>query len=346
MLQKIKREELVKQLVSVMPGLSAQEILEQSSCFVFLTNKVVTFNGDAACWIPCCLKIRGAIQATTLLDILKARPEEILNITPSSKKLIIRGKGQRTTRIAMQTEITLPFREVKEPKKWNTLPSDFLEAINLVYRCCGNDQEHLETFVHIDKNQIEAIGEHQIGHYKTKLHLDGGIIVHKDSIKHVVPLGMTEFGVTRKWIHFRNSADVVLSCHRWPGEEDYPDTNKVVSAKKGKRINLPRGLDKAVSRASIFSRENPEDTDIEIKLQAGKVLCKGEGIQGDHRESRKVQYSGKNLTFTISPTLLTDLCRKHTEAWITPTTLTVKSGNFTFITTLGVEDDNSIESEE
>ena len=340
MSQTVQREELVKQLVSVMPGLSAQEILEQSSCFVFLGKQVVTFNGDAACWTPCCLKMRGAVQAKTLLDILKARPEDTLNISTDNNKLVMRGKGNRITRMTMETEITLPFREVREPKQWFTLPGDFLEGIDMVDRCCGKNQEHLETFVHIVDDCIEAIGEHQVGHYRTKLDVGSGVIVHKDSIKHIVPLGMTECGLTKKWIHFRNSAGVVLSCLRWPGEDDYPDTSKVLKGKKGKRMDLPRGLDKAVTRAAIFSRDNPEDTDVEISLKDGKVICKGSGIQGDHKETRKVTYGGQNMSFTISPVLLSDLCHKHTEAWVTPTTLTVKSGKFTFVTALGVEDDN------
>lgn len=345
MKQTIERELLVKQLVSVMPGLSTPEILEQSSCFVFLKEKVITFNGDAACWTPCCLNVRGAIQAKTFLDILKARPEETLTVFTNNKKLVITGKGNRTTRIAMESKITLPYREVREPEDWYTLPDDFLEAMNLVHQCCGKNQDKLETFVHMDKNNIEAIGECQIGNYQTSMPLKTGVLVNRTSIQHVVPLGMTKCGLTKKWIHFRNTKGVVLSCHRWPGEDEYPDTNKTLKAKKGKSITLPRGLDKAVERAAIFSRENPDDTDIEITLKPGRVICKGEGIQGDHKESRKIQYSGKGMVFTISPTLLSDLCHKHTKAWVTPTTLTVKSGKFTFITALGVDDDDTKDEE-
>jgi len=280
------------------------------------------------------------------LDILKARPEDVLDITAEDTKLIIRGKGNRITRLAMETEVLLPVKEVKKPKKWYDLPKNFLEAVDMVHRCCGSNQERLETFGHFTGERIEAIGEHQVGHYRIKLPLDCSVLVHKDSVKHVVPLGMTEFGLSKRWLHFRNSGDVVLSCLRWPQEDDYPDTDKITKAKKGKQINLPRGLDKAVSRAAIFSRDNPEDTDIEINLKMGKVICKGTGIQGDHKESRKIKYTGGDMKFTISPVLLNDLCHKHTEAWLTPAKLTVKSGKFTFVTALGIDDDNEDNSEE
>jgi hypothetical protein len=237
----------------------------------------------------------------------------------------------------METKILLPFREVKTPSKWFDLPSNFLEAIELTHRCCGKDQSQMETFVHINDSCIEAIGAHQVGCYRIKTPIDKNILVHKDSIKHITPLGMTECGVTKKWIHFRNPADVVLSCLRWPQADEYPDTNAVLSAKKGKKINIPRSLKKSVNRAQIFSRENPDDTDIEIKLKKGKLICKGTGLQGDHKEPHKINYTGENMSFSISPSLLADLCQRHTEAWITPTTLTVKSGKFTFVTALGVD---------
>lgn len=341
MLQVVKREELIKQLVSVIPGVSGQDILEQSSCFVFLDGRVITFNGDVACWNTCCLKkFRGVVQAKILLEILKARPEETLNLSVEDKKLIIRGNGSnnRISRITMESEITLPFKEVREPKEWNALPPDFLEAIESVHRCCGNDQDHLETFIHITSKCVEAVGEHQVGHFRTELLLEKDVVVHKDSIKHIVPLGMTEYGLTRKWMHFRNAGGVVLSCLRWPGEEDYPNTAKVLSTPKGKRFDLPRSLYKAILRASIFSKENPEDTDIQISLKANKIRCKGMGTLGEHLESHKVQYNGPDILFTISPALLSDLCHRHNEAWITSNTLTVKTGKFTFVTALGVED--------
>lgn len=339
-MQTINRKELIKQLVSVIPGLSVQEILEQSSCFAFLNEQVITFNGDAACRMPCCLDIRGAVPSKPLLDILKARPEEELKISCKGGKFIIRGRGRRISQVTMEKKITLPFRDVIEPKEWFKLPSNFLEAVDHVHQCCGKDQDHLETFVHITPLCIEAIGKDRVGHYRIKTPLKNGVLLHKDSIRHVVPLGMTECGTTRGWTHFRNETGIVLSCRRWPGEKDYPNTAKIVKT-KGKQINLPKGLDKAINRAYIFSRDNAEDTDVEITLKPGEAICKGEGALGMHEEPRKIEYTGDKMTFSISPDLLTDLCHKHTEAWVTPRTLTVKSGRFTFVTALGVEDNNT-----
>ena len=336
---KIKREELLKQLLSVLPGLSAQEIIEQSSCFVFLNDKIVTFNGDAACWVPCCLNIRGVIHAKTLLDFLQKRTDNFLRISTDDKKLIIRGRKGRITRITLTRVITLPFNEVQKPKEWFKLPKDFLTAVDRVQQCCSKEEEHLEAFVHITKDRIESIGEHQLGHCKIRIkNLNQGVLLHNESIKHVIPLGMTEFGISRKWFHFRNESGVVLSCLRWPDEENYPDTEKVLKRKKGEPIDLPKGLTNSVETCSVFSRENPDDTDITIRIQNSEMTCEGKGIYGINEESYNVNYSGEDVSFAIPPRLMIDLCKKHTTAWLTSETLTVKEGNFTFITTLRNEE--------
>lgn len=344
--KRINREELLKQLEAVSAGLSPRDIIEQSSCFVFQGKKVVTFNGEAACWSPCSIGVTGAVSAKPLLDVLRKMAEETIELSTTENKLVIHGKQNRRARIAMESEITLPFKEIKEPKKWNTLPADFLEAVDMVHRCCGKDTDRLETFVHLHKEKVEAIGEHQVGHFRTRIDLPENVIVHKDSVKHVVSLGMTEVGVTDKWVHFRNPTGLVLSCLKGAGEEDYPSTEKALSI-KGQRINLPRGLESAIERAAIFSRENPEDEDVAVYLKPGKVIIVGTSASGDWREPKSLDYKGEPMDFLINPKLFQDICRKHHEAWVTPDVLKVKQGKFTFVTALGTkEDKQEAETEE
>ena len=61
---KINREELLNQLESVLPGLSTREIIEQSSCFVFMNKEVITYNDEISCSHKSRLDIEGAIVAT------------------------------------------------------------------------------------------------------------------------------------------------------------------------------------------------------------------------------------------------------------------------------------------
>lgn len=340
----INREQLLQQLESVTPGLSKREIIEQSTCFVFTKGRVITFNDEVACWTPVDLKLEGAVQAEPLLAMLRKLPDETLEVSLKETRIVIQAKKSRT-RFVWEKEISLPFKSVHEPKEWKKLPSDFLEAVNLVHRCAGKDEQKLEVYVHLHPERIEACMEHQLGHFQMGLAIVKPVLVRKDSIKHVIALGVTHFGMTSGWIHFRNPKGLILSCRRY-AQEAFPDTSKILKI-SGTHTNLPKALIEVSERASILTADNVEDDAIVIKIQEGKITVIGTGTSGDHRESRKIQYKGKEITFMIDPALLKELCQRHSEAWVSENTLKVKAGKFTFVTALGtMEEKKEAESEE
>ena len=129
---KVNREELLKQLESVLPGLSTREIIEQSSCFIFKNKTVSTFNDEIACLQKSLLKIEGAVQAMPLISILRKLQEEELEIDTNDKntQLLIKGKRRRVG-VRMEQDIVLPVEAVDKPKKWKELPANFADAIAL-----------------------------------------------------------------------------------------------------------------------------------------------------------------------------------------------------------------------
>ena len=92
---KVNRESLLKELQAVQPGLSTREIIEQSSCFVFKKNKVITYNDEIACSHPTCLKITGAVLATSFINILQKLEEEQLFVELTKGELLLSGKRKK-----------------------------------------------------------------------------------------------------------------------------------------------------------------------------------------------------------------------------------------------------------
>jgi hypothetical protein len=115
---RINREEFLKELESVLPGLATREIIEQSSCFVFQENQVITFNDEVACSHATLLDIEGAVVAMPLISILRKLAEEEIEITTSEnkEKLLIKGKHKKVE-IRMEAEILLQTESVEKPKK-------------------------------------------------------------------------------------------------------------------------------------------------------------------------------------------------------------------------------------
>jgi len=332
---RINREELLRQLESILPGLSTREIIEQSSCFVFRNKTVMTYNDEIACTQESCLPIEGAVQAVPLVSILRKLKEDELEITTSKEELLIRGKRKKAG-IRMDADILLPIDSVDKPKKWKDLPDDFANAISIIQQCSGKDETKFSlTCVHLTSKWIEACDGYQAARYKIRIEIEKSILVRKESIKHIVELDMTEFSETKNWIHFRNSSGLILSCRRWI--ENFPELSELLKV-KGTPTKFPKGLVEAVEKAVIFSAENAEDNQIIINLKPNKLRITGRGASGYYQEIKNIKYKGKSLSFRVAAELFADLIRHHNSCEITFDRLKVTTGKYTYVTVLQVMD--------
>lgn len=335
---RINREEFLKQLESVLPGLSTKEVIEQSSCFIFKDKTVNTYNDEIACSQKSLLKIEGAVPAMPFISILRKLKEEELEIAVGESDkggtLLIKGK-QRRAGINMEQDILLPIDAVDKPKKWKELPDNFADAIAIVQPCAGtNEAQFVMTCVHIGPKFIEACDNHQVTRFRIRTDVDKSILVRRDSLKYIVSLEMVEFSETKHWVHFRNSDGLVLSCRHWV--DDYPsdDISKVLQM-KGEPLTLPKGLKEAVEKAEIFSSENIEGNNVIVNIKKGKFKITGKGVSGWFTEVKKSKYDGVSLQFTIPPNLLVELVQRHNECEVSESRLKVKGGKFVYVTVLG-----------
>lgn len=330
----VEREQLLKELESVAPGLSAREVIEQSSCFVFQNGSVATFNDEIACFQGSCLNIEGAVQADKFLALLRKMSDKTIDITAEKEELRIKGKSGRRAGIAMESKIALPLDSIVKPKSWQPLSEDFHEAITMVETCVGRDQTQFHlTCIHICPDWIEACDNVQVARFSIKTNIKKPILIRKEALKHVVSLGMTEFGKTKHWAHFRNPNGLNISCRLYV--ESYPDATDLFKT-KGIKTQLPKGIEKAVERASIFSSTNVNEDHVAVKVTGGKVSVRGEGAAGWYTETKKINYSGKPLLFTISPYLLNEIVSKYSECHIGKGRLKVEMGKFVYMTVLGL----------
>lgn len=305
----IDKEELLRQLESVTPGLSSREIIEQSKCFIFQNKVVATFNDEVSCFQDCSLDIKGAVQSDKLLTLLRRLPVTTISVDVIDSKLVIRAKGHRKAEIPLESDIALPVNSIKKPKTWLNLPDDFLEAIDLVGDCVGKDESQFHlTCIHLHPDFIEAFDNLQAARYTIKTGLERDILVRKDSLKFAVSLGMTHFGVTKEWIHFKNSNGLILSCRLYI--EEFPNLLPLLDV-KGIKTSLPKGLENAVDCASIFSSTDADEDHVLIDLRPGKVRVEGKSVSGRYSEEKKIEYTKDPMTFIVNPKLLLQIISKY-----------------------------------
>jgi DNA polymerase III sliding clamp (beta) subunit (PCNA family) len=329
----VNREKLLAAFEAVSPGLAARELIEQSSCLVFLDGKVATFNDEIACSIESPVAgITGAVVAKPLIELLSKLPEEDLDITVEDGKFRVKGKGRRAE-VVMDAEVSLPVGSVETPTTWVKLESDFLEGLSIVQAVAatGKDANFTLTCVHLHPDWLEACDNFQAARYPVKTGISKSCLIRQSAIKNVPSLGMTEMAEGDSWLHFRNAAGLVLSCRRW--QEAYENLDAIFQC-EGETATLPGGLAEAVDKAKIFSSENTENDQVFVKMKDGKLLIRGEGASGKFEEQKSVKFAG-DISFLISPKLLVEITKRTNECVVGQGRLKIDTGRFLYVSCLG-----------
>lgn len=229
----------------------------------------------------------------------------------------------------MERDVLLPIESVDLPKKWKPLHEDFTDAVGIVQECASKDQSAFTfTCIHIHPNFMEACDNLQITRYKLDTGVEKPFLVRRDSLKHVPSFDFTEFGETDTWIHFRSASGLIMSCRRFM--EKFEDLGSFLKD-KGTPTVLPKALSEAAKRCQVFSSENSDSDLVLIELRSGRLKVKGEGASGFHMELKRLKYEGPPMKFRISPNLLVELLKRHTDCEISKKhRLIVNGGKFTY----------------
>ena len=331
---KISRESLLQVLEQVEAGLATKEVVEQSSCYVFTGSEVVTFSGEVCARVKLAAPVQGAVSARHLKELLVRITEDEIKLATADDNLRISSKGGRGS-IAMQAEVRLPIDQVETPAEdaWGDLHPEFADAVDVVGSAAAkNDQNYKLLCVHCTPDHLEACDNYQLARYPLQTGLTACSMVRRDSLRHVVALGMTEVSETETWLHFRNPAGLVVSMRRW--SEDYENLDSIIAGVQDTQpTTLPGGIEEAVQRTGVFSGDNGAASDVvRVDLLENEMRLRGEGAGGWWEERKRVKYAGPKIGFLIAPRLLLELGSKGQECDVSRGALRVDTGKFTYIT--------------
>lgn len=329
----VNREKFLQCLEAASPGLSPRDIVEQSSSFVFRNGHVVTFNDEVSVRArsPLPKDFTGAVRAQPLLEVLRKLTDEEVGVEASESELRVAGKGRKAG-LRLEREVVLDLSAVEQPGEWLPLPPEFGEAVATVAGCAGKDESQFTaTCVHVAPGWVEASDDFQLCRWRLQTGGDQSYLVRHTALKHVAGLGAAQFALTPGWVHFK-APGLVLSCRRY--HDEYPDMTPFFKV-NGSPAQLPKALVEAAERASIFTKENPDNDHVLVELRPGRLRLKGTGVYGWYSETKKLpDYDGAALGFRISPKLLADLVQKHDRCVLAADKLKVNGGKYMYVTAL------------
>ncbi|OHB54785.1 MAG: hypothetical protein A2Y12_03985 [Planctomycetes bacterium GWF2_42_9] len=335
-MQKMNRSELLKQMESVLPGLSQREVIEQSSCFVFCKGKVITYNDEVMCTQKCDLKIDCAVFAKPFISILRKLTDDEISVSTNKTELVIGSIGTNAS-VHLEKEILLPVADVEKPQSWKLLPKDFCNAIADARSCASTDASHFVlTCIHIHPKWVEACDGVQAIRYTIKTNFNSPALITRSAIKHVLKSEVSEFSETKNWIHFRNESGIVYSCRRYT--EEYPDLTGELKC-EGAEVTLPKELLRAVGQAEVFASKFFFGSYVTVKLQSGRAVVMSYSASGHFSGAKTIAYKGKTIQFTIEPTVLKNILRKYSRFEVASSRLKVDGGKFVYVTCSGTASD-------
>lgn len=333
---KVDREDFLRRLEEVEPGLARREVIQQSSCFVFVNGRVCTFNEDVACRTKSGLPkdLVAAVQAKPLVELVRDMRDKFLEIGVEGERFLVKGKQAEEARIRMESTLLLPLDAVDKPGEWKRLHEDFIDAVTIVHECASDDQTAPRfTCVHVHPDYMEACDNKQLVRFKLPTGVKKPVLVRAESLAFVLKFELTEMSETENYLHFRGPSGMVLSCRKTDEEyEDFDDQFKV----KGEKAVLPRVLLKAVRRANIFSSDADKNK-VKVSIKPGGLRIVGVGAIGEYKKVTKFKYKGKPMQFYAAPALLQAIVERYQDCQISDNhKLKVNGGKFCFLASLDV----------
>ncbi len=315
---KINKEQLLKALEIVKPGLASKELIAQSTSFAFINGRVITYNDEISISHPIeGLELEGAILAENLYKFLGKIKKDDVEFEVTGNEIILTS-GRSKAGLTLQSEINLPLdEEIAEVGKWFPLPKDFIENIKFVMTAASKDMsQQILTCVHVNENGYVEASD---GYCGARQNLSSempikSFLIPAANVVDMVHLNPTRISEGKGWIHFRTREGTIISCRIY--DKDVFPSMVTFFQTEGVQLLLPNSINEALDLAMVFAkRDHILDEVITISLQYKLLEISAESESGWFKEELEIKYEGNLVTISITPYMFKGILAK-TQAGI------------------------------
>ncbi len=316
---KVSKLALQEALEKVKPGLAGKELIEQSTSFCFMGDRVVTYNDEISVSHPVeGIYLTGAVRAKELYEFLGRVKNDEIDLEPNGGQLVITA-GRSKAGLVMEAEVRLPIdEEIGEVKEWKNLPDGFTEALAFCYPCCSRDMSRpVFTCVSVGKKEVQATDTYQAVRYELSDVLPvQPFLIPSSSVKELVKYDVKEIAEGGNWIHFRTDDGTIFSSRTV--ENEFPETSHIFRV-EGKEFVFPQGTEEVLRRAEVFSKSEIETEKlpvVRVGIENGKMSFRAKNEYGWFEELIEIEYNGKPVLFSIGIEFLQDMLAKLRQCMI------------------------------
>ena len=339
---KTNRPRLLDQLNQLKPGLAAKELIEQSTCFVFTGGRAYTYNAEIAVSIPTEIEnIEGAVPAKELISLLQKSDNDDVDLEMTDAGLVIKSGRYKST-LTVQSEIRLPINEIQTPDKWQKLPEDFIEAVNVCLFSVSKD-----TLIKPQMNCIHcsvSYAESGSGHRLTRCcyaseKMERDILIPENAATALCSFAPSHYATSNGWLHFR-CASTLFSCRTY-AEDSYPNLSQHFEETESETttFSFPEDMQSILDRANVFAdidKGTYSKNSVTVALSEKEMLVTTKGNSGFYEEAIPIQFSGEPMSFKISLFYLLEFLKRRSPISVMVDTkkMRLTSGGLTHIIAL------------
>lgn len=311
---KVNKEQLLKALAQVKPGLSNNEMLEQSTHFCFSPNSIRTYNDQISVTYKIDTGISGTIPATKFYQLIQKLPERDLEIEMKEGNVMIQS-GRSSSHILTQEQINIPVIDPDQIKGWSPLPEDFCESLSFCSFSASRDMTRPSfTCIHIKGDTTESFDNFRGTIKKLSGKINDDFLLPATVANELIKYSPIKYAVMDNWIHFINEEGTLFSSRTV--DDVFPEILPLFEF-DGVSISLSDKVQEIVDRIQVLATaEFEQDRVIKMTINKGKLTCRGEGDLGWIQEYTKVDYKGDIIEISIHPTFLYQILKYSTDIMI------------------------------
>jgi len=329
----INRAKFLTLLSEASIGLSKQEILEQSNCFVFTNDQIITFNDEIYSSVKSPLDFDAIVPAKDLLKIMAKIPDELLDISLDGGEIIIKA-SRRKAGLSVSSEIHLPFEAVPVPGKWSKLPPGCQDYMIQASQVCESDNsQYKTTCVHVTPDMIQACDNSRL--FRAELKETGfqdEILIPAASIHQIKDLKLKEVSLGDGWVHFNTYSGQILSI-RCSHESFHQGLDELLKI-DGDELKLPGNLADMIDRAEVMNEDKTSEMNITIKDNLLILSSRKDGAW--YKEKKKIKYTGPLLNFNVNPKFMVDVLKRNHKVTVDLHKMKLESEGIQFVVSLSI----------
>ena len=320
----ISRSRLLQTLNLLRPGLANKEIFEGSTCFNFHRDIICTYNDFFSVVIPFETGVEGAVQADELYKLLDKMTGEEVEIIQGENEIRLRC-GKTKAGLKISGTILPPI----EPEgEFYDLPKDYQEGLDFCQFSCSTDMTRPElTCLHIRSNKISSSDNHRITEFIQKEPWPYDFLLPAEQAVHLNRYELTHMALDNAWAHFLNEESGLLVSVRLKAGKSI-DIEPFFDV-EGQTVQIPIEIKDALERTTIMVEgASVLDLKVSLKLEEGKLTCRGEKEAGWVEETLSTKYSGPPMQFQANPKFLLNILSRTQEMVVGESTCLFRGPNF------------------